>query len=146
MSFTYNKNKSRPNIDPWGTPQVTFPGSENFLSMLILKVLPDKYDSSHEITFSKNPMHPIFSRSILWSIVSKAFCKWIKNKPVNFRHSKPLFNLSVNNVKQAFVQNDLRNHDWYLYKDLFLFRKFSLWLWTTFSITFETCGKSETGR
>ena len=60
MSLTYNKNKSGPNIDPWGTPQVRFPGSENFLSILTLKVFPDKYDSNHEITFSENPMHSIF--------------------------------------------------------------------------------------
>ena len=52
----YNKNKSGPNIDPWGTSQVRFPGSENFLSTV--KVLPDKYDSNHEIT--ENPVHPIF--------------------------------------------------------------------------------------
>ena len=56
----YNKNKSASNIDPWGTPQVRFPGSENFLSILTLKVLPDKYDSNHEITFSENPMYPTF--------------------------------------------------------------------------------------
>ena len=64
MSFTYNKNKSGPNIDPWGTPQVRFHGSENFLSILTLKALPDRYDSNREITFSENPMHPIFLRSI----------------------------------------------------------------------------------
>ena len=60
MSLAYNKNKSGPNIDPWGMPQVRFPGSENLLSILTLKVLPDKYDSNHEITFSENPMHSIF--------------------------------------------------------------------------------------
>ena len=60
MLLAYNKNKSGPNIDPWGMPQVRFPGSENFLSILTLKVLPDKYDSNHEITFSENPMHSIF--------------------------------------------------------------------------------------
>ena len=64
MSLTYNKNKSAPNIDPWGTPQVRFPGSENFLSILTLKVLPDKYNSNYEVSFSKNPMHHIFLRSI----------------------------------------------------------------------------------
>ena len=59
----YNKNKSGPNIDPWGTPQVRFPASENFLSILTLKVPSDKYNSNYEITFSENPMHPIFIRS-----------------------------------------------------------------------------------
>ena len=58
MSLTYNKNKIGPNIDPWGKPQ--FPGSDNFLSILTLKVLPGKYNSNHEITFSENPMHPLF--------------------------------------------------------------------------------------
>ena len=146
MSLTYNKNKSGANIDPWGTPQVRFIGSENFLSILTLKVLPHKYDSNHEITFSENPMHPIFLRSISWSIVSKAFCKSINIKPVYFPDSKPLFILSVNNVKQEFVENDFRNPDWYLYKILFLFKKISVWLWITFPITFETSGKSETGQ
>ena len=60
MSLTYNKNKSEPIIDPWKTMQVRFPVFENFLSILTLKVLPDKYDSKHEITFSENPMHHIF--------------------------------------------------------------------------------------
>ena len=91
MSLTYNKNKSGPNIDPWGTLQVRFPGSQNFLSILTLKVLPDKYDSNHEITLSKNPMHPIFLSSISRSIVSKAFCKSINIKPAYFPDSKPLF-------------------------------------------------------
>ena len=40
MTFTYDKSKSRANIDPSGTPQVRFPGSENFLPILTLKVLP----------------------------------------------------------------------------------------------------------
>ena len=44
--------------------QVRFPGSENFLSTLTLKILPDKYDSNHENTFFENPMHPILLRSI----------------------------------------------------------------------------------
>ena len=64
MSFTYNESKSGPNIDSWGTPQVRFPGSENFLSILTLKVLPDKYDSNHENTFYDYPMNLIFLRSI----------------------------------------------------------------------------------
>ena len=61
-----------------------------------------------------------------------------------FPDSKPLFILSVNNVD--VVENDFRNPDWYLYNIFFLFRKISVWLWITFSITFKTSGKSETGR
>ena len=53
-----------PHVDPWGTPQVRFPESEIFLSILTLKVLPDKYDSNHKITLSENPMHSSFLRSI----------------------------------------------------------------------------------
>ena len=68
MSLTYNKNKSGPNKDPWGTPQVRFPGSENFLSILTLKVLPDKYDSNH-ITFSENPMHPNFFKEVFHDLL-----------------------------------------------------------------------------
>ena len=64
MSFTYSKSKMGPHVDPWGTPQVRFPGSEIFLSILTLKVLPDKYDSNHKITLSENPMHSSFLRSI----------------------------------------------------------------------------------
>ena len=60
MSLTYNKSKSGPNIDPWGSPQVRFPGFQNFLSILTLKVHPDKHDSNQEITFFETPMHPIF--------------------------------------------------------------------------------------
>ena len=44
--------------------QVRFPGSENFLSTLTLKILPDKYNSNHENTFFENSMHPILLRSI----------------------------------------------------------------------------------
>lgn len=40
--------------------QVRCLGSENLLSVLTLKISPDKYDSNLEITFSENPMHPIF--------------------------------------------------------------------------------------
>lgn len=39
-------------------PQVRFPGSKNFLPLLAFKILSDKYDSSHEITFSDKPTHP----------------------------------------------------------------------------------------
>ena len=94
--------------------QVRFPGSENFLSMLTLKVLPDKYDSNHEIIFFENLLHPILLRGISWSTVWKAFCKSINIKPVYFPDSKPLFILSVNNVKQEFVENDFRDPAWYM--------------------------------
>ena len=65
---------------------VRFPGSENFLSILTLKALPNKYDSNYEITFSENPMHPIFLKSIII-------------KSVYFPDSKLMFILLVNNVK-----------------------------------------------
>ena len=41
-------------------------------------------------------MHPIFLRSISWSIVSRAFDKSISIQPVYFPDSKPSFILSVN--------------------------------------------------
>ena len=62
--LTYNKNKSGPNINTWETPQLKFTRSKNFLSIMTLKVLLDKYYLNHEITFSENPVHPIFLRSI----------------------------------------------------------------------------------
>ena len=34
----------------------------------------------------------------------------IKIKPLYFQYSKPLLILSVNNDKQEFVENGLRNH------------------------------------
>ena len=46
------------------------------------------------------------------------------------------------NVKQEFIENDLRNPDSYFYKILF-FKKFSVWLRINFFITFETSGKSD---
>ena len=52
----------------------------------------------------------------------------IKIKPLYFQYSKPLLILPVNNDKQEFVENGLRNHGWYLYKILFSFRKFSVGL------------------
>ena len=30
MPLTYNKNKSGPNTDSWGTPHVRFPGYDKF--------------------------------------------------------------------------------------------------------------------
>ena len=90
---------------------VRFPGSENFLSILTLKALPNKYDSNYEITFSENPMHPIFLKSIII-------------KSVYFPDSKLMFILLVNNVKQDFVENDSWNPDWYLYKVLFLLKDY----------------------
>ena len=68
MSLTYNKNKSGPNINLWGTPQVKFPWSENFLSILTLQVLSDEYDSNHKITFSENPKHRIVCVNYLISV------------------------------------------------------------------------------
>ena len=90
---------------------------------MTLKVLLDKYYLNHEITFSENPVHPIFLRSISWSIVWKAFCKSVNIKPVYFSDSKHLLTLSVNNAKQEFVENDFQKADWCLYKVLFLFKK-----------------------
>ena len=66
-------------------------------------------------------------------------CKSIKIKPVYFHDSKPVYILSVNDVTQDLVENDLWNHfDWYLYKTLFLFKNFSVWSWIAFSRAFET--------
>ena len=73
MSLTYNKNKSGPNIDPWRKPQVRFPESENFLSILTLTVLPDKYDSNHEIRksstshFFKEVFHDLLCKKLFAS-------------------------------------------------------------------------------
>ena len=105
MSLTYNKNKSGPNIDPWGTPQERFPRSKNFLSVLTLKVLPDKYDSNHEIVFFRkyNASHQVF-HDLVYQKKER-----VSIKPVYFPDSKPLFILSVNNVKQEFVEKDFRN-------------------------------------
>ena len=85
--------------------------SEIFSSILTLQFLPYKYDSSHEI-FQKSNTSSFFKKSISWSIVPKAFNKSIKIKPVYFSDTTPLLVLSVNNVKQDFVEKDLRNHDW----------------------------------
>ena len=64
MSSTCSKNRSGPNTDPWGTPQVRFPGSQNFFISINFKVFPEKFDPNYEITFLENPVHPIFLRSI----------------------------------------------------------------------------------
>ena len=73
MSLTYNKNKSGPDKDPWGTPQVRFPGSENFLSILTLKVLPDKYDSNYEITFFRKSNASHFFKKYFMIYCVKSF-------------------------------------------------------------------------
>ena len=48
-----------------------------------------------EITFSENPMHPILSRSISWSTVSKKICKSIKIKPMSFPDLQNLCQLNL---------------------------------------------------
>ena len=79
MSLTCNKNKSGSNIDRSEKPQVRFPESENFLSILTLKFLPDKCDPNHEITFPKIQCIRFFKKYFM-IIVSKAFCKSVNIK------------------------------------------------------------------
>ena len=92
-------------------PQVRFPGSETFLSILTLKVLPDKYDSNHENTFFQRSNASISFKMYFMIYCVKAFCKSINIKPLYLPDSKPLFIWSVNNVKQEFVENDFQNPD-----------------------------------
>lgn len=80
MPFRCNKERSAPKIDSWRTSQETFAGSENFLSMLNIKVFSYKYEN-HEIAFSKNPIQLI---------------RLIKIEPVSFPDSKSLFIMLVN--------------------------------------------------
>ena len=66
-------------------PQVRFPGSENFSSILTLKVLPDKYDSNHQITFSENPMYPFFSGVFHDLLCQKLFVSQLILNPCTFQ-------------------------------------------------------------
>ena len=64
-----------------------------------------------------------------------------------FPDSKPLFILSVNNAKQTFLEMILETQtDIYIKSYSCLIKCRFDWKWITFSITFETSGKSETGQ
>ena len=68
-----------------------------------------------KLLFPKIQSIPFFKEVFNDLIVSKAFCMSTKTKPDYFQDTKPLFTLSVQNVKQEFLENDLRNPDCYLY-------------------------------
>ena len=123
LDSLYNRNESGPNIDPWEMPQVRFPGAENCLTILTLKVLPDKYDSHHEFTFHQNPMHPIYCVPCTSHIQN--LCLLCQSVMLN-KTSYKIFT----------------NH-WLILIFLPLLRKCSVWLWINSSVTFDTRGKSE---
>ena len=76
-------------------------------------------------------------------LCQKLFVSWLKSNPYTFQIQNVL---SFNNDKQEFIENNLRKPDRYLHKILLLFRKFSVWLRISLSISFEESGKSETGQ
>ena len=90
MSFTYKRKSNGNNIEPWGTPQDSLPGDEDSLPTFTTKDLSVRYDMYHAIVFPAKPRHLIFSRRMLWSIVSNAFWRSIKTIPVSNPSSKPI--------------------------------------------------------
>ena len=47
ISLVYNKNNSRPRIDPWGTPQATASFFETSVSICVIWNLPVSYEQNH---------------------------------------------------------------------------------------------------
>ena len=64
MSFIYKRNRSEPQIDPWGTPHKSYPGSEKYLFKLTLNFLCDSYDLNRKMT-SITPFCDIFQPALV---------------------------------------------------------------------------------
>ena len=73
MSFLFDKNSIRPNIDPWGTPQFKIPISESVFLRLTTTFCLFKLEPNQSIVFGVKPKYFILFRSILWSRGSNAF-------------------------------------------------------------------------
>ena len=133
-------------MDPWGTPQIKIALSEKLFSMCTLNILLDRWHSNHFVTSLEKPIYFIFSISILWSIVSKAFCKSIKIIPVNNPESNPFATLSCRYERQESVEWNLQKPDWNLYKIFFLVTNSIVSSWMTYSRILEITESKEIGQ
>ena len=91
-------------MDPLGTSQIIRALSEKLFSACTLSILLDRQLSNDLPTSLEKPVHFIFSISILWSIVSKGFCKSIKIIPVNNPESNLFATLSCRYEMQESVE------------------------------------------
>ena len=82
MSLTYKSNNRGPRIGPWETPHSSFLGSEKLFSTLTRNVLLVRSDLNHIFHWVENCRWTIFWRSISWSIMSNAFYRSIRIRPV----------------------------------------------------------------
>ena len=130
-------------MDPWGIPQIMRVVSEKLFSTCTVKILLDRSHSNHFVTSLEKPIHFIYSISILWSIVSKAFCKLIKIIPVNNPKSNAFATSSCRYERQESVELNFRKPDWNLYKLFFLVTNSIVWSWMTFSRIFQITGSKE---
>ena len=98
-----SKNKW-PRIDTWGTPHEIFEMLEYLFSMLTKNTLSGKYECNQLTVSSQKPIAFNFSNSILWSIVSNAFSRFISITPVKGLLSKPFKSLSFKYERHKSVE------------------------------------------
>ena len=117
----------------------------NFLSILTLKVLRDKCDSNHKTTLSKNPVY-LFFKEVFHDLMCQKICvsQLILNPCTCQIQSLCLF-CELIMLNKSLLKIIYETLNGYLCKIFFLFKKFSVWLWITFSVAFGTSCKSEMG-
>ena len=98
-----SKNKW-PRIDTWGTPHKIFEMLEYLFSILTKNTLSGKYECNQLTVSSQKPIAFNFSNSILWSIVSNAFSRFISITPVKGLLSKPFKSLSFKYERHKSVE------------------------------------------
>ena len=103
-SFMYNKDRSGPRPDPWGTPQfiIARPDSYPFVDTYWLRL--DKQDLKQSFKTPQIPLRFNCASSIWWSTVSKAFCKSAKTPQPIFPPSNAFLIFSVILIKAWDVE------------------------------------------
>ena len=95
-----------PKIDPWGTSQESFHGSQIIWFKITLSFLFDKYDLNQRMLSLENPKNSNLLIRISWLIVSNTFWTSMSIMPVQRPYSKQvvilLFRYEIHNSVKTF--------------------------------------------
>ena len=81
--FVYSKKRIGPSVEPWGTPQVTYPVFD-LISLAYTNCCPfERQLSKNLLVLLLNPRWLSFPSNIWWATVSKAFLRFRNIAHVN---------------------------------------------------------------
>ena len=121
-SMMYNRKRSGPSTEHWGTPEVTFTSSDDSPSSTKVWVRPIRNDWIQFKVLPFTPKQENLYKSFRWFSLSRALLKSKSIKSVCFPKDSCLPKSSTNWINWVSHERFSRNPCWSSYRILCLFR------------------------